>query len=181
MAHSGALSQTCLMQNHRALILRSNRFLGTTLVEKGLVSSSDLEAANEKFMEIIQASELKRASILSILQFELKVLDETVLLEHLVDEYDLGLIDLNYVELRSLRGYNVDENVCWATSTIPFDKVEDTYMVATCYYLSAPVVKYWEEQLDGPIVWLGTSSSSMSYGLEKIETIHQAERDSEEE
>lgn len=31
------------MQQHRALILRSNRFLGFSLVDEGLVSSGDLE------------------------------------------------------------------------------------------------------------------------------------------
>lgn len=163
------------MQEHRALILRSNRFLGSALVERGLVSVDDLEAANEKFMEAIQSSELKRASILSTLLFETKSLEERSLIEHLVDEEGLGLIDLNYVDLRSLRPFNVDISLCWASSTIPFDKVENTYMVATCYWLSAPVVKHWEELLDGRVIWYGTSINSMTRALERIEEIHQAE------
>jgi len=163
------------MQEHRALILRSNRFLGSALVERGLVSVDDLEAANEKFMEAIQASELKRASILSTLLFETKSLKEESLIEHLVDEEGLGLIDLSYIDLRSLRPYHVDLSLCWASSTIPFDKVEDTYMVATCYWLSAPVVKHWEDLLDGRVIWYGTSTNSMTRALERIEEIHEAE------
>lgn len=163
------------MQEHRALILRSNRFLGSALVELGLVSTDDLESANERFMEAIQASELKRASILSTLLFESKTLDEQTLLEHLVEEEGLGLVDLNHIELRSLRPYNVDLSLCWVTSTIPFDKIENTYMVATCYKLSAPVVKHWEELLDGPVIWYGTSTNSMTRALERLEEIHDAE------
>ncbi|MFO8026484.1 MAG: hypothetical protein R6U56_02330 [Opitutales bacterium] len=163
------------MQEHRALILRSNRFLGSALVDRGLVSVDDLESANESFMEAIQASELKRASILSMLLFEKKTLEEQVLMEHLVEEEGLGLIDLNHIDLPSLRPFNVDLSLCWATSTIPFDKIEKTYMLATCYRLSAPVLKYWEEFLDGPVIWYGTSIISMTRALERIEEIHAAE------
>ena len=162
------------MQEHRALILRSNRFLGSALVERGLVSTDDLESANEKFMEAIQASELRRASILSTLLFESKALEEQ-LLAHLVDEEALGMIDLTHIDLRSLRPMNVETSLCWATSTIPFDKIENTYMLATCYWLSGPVVKHWEDLLDGRIIWYGTSTNSMTWALEQIEEIHEAE------
>lgn len=165
------------MQQHRALILRSNRFLGSSLVNKGLLSSGDLEAANEKFMEAIQSPELLRnASILTTLLYDLKVLDETRLFEHIVEEHRIGLIDLNHIELRSLPMTELDMSLCWATSTIPFDKVEETYMVATCYYMSAPVVKYWEELLNGEIIWYGTSMASMSRGLERLEDVLAAEK-----
>lgn len=163
------------MQEHRALILRSNRFLGSALVDRGLVSTDDLESANEKFMEAIQSSELKRASILSTLLYDSKALKEQTLLEHLVEEEGVGLVDLSHVDLRSLRPYNVELSLCWATSTIPFDKIENTYMVATCYWLSAPVLKHWEEHLDGRVIWYGTSTTSMIRALERIEEIHEAE------
>lgn len=163
------------MQQHRALILRSNRFLGSALVDKGLVSSVDLEAANGKFMEAIQSSELKRASILSTLLFDLKSLDEDKLLEYMVDEERLGLVDLDFVELGSLRPMNVDISLCWASSTVPFDHVEGTYMLASCFHMSGPVVKHWEDMLDGRVLWYGTSTASLSRALERIEGIHEAE------
>ena len=163
------------MQEHRALILRSNRFLGSALVDRGLVSVNDLELANEKFMEAVQSSELKRASILSTLLFETKALEEKALIEHLVEEEGIGLIDLSHIELRSLRPFNLDIALCWASSTIPFDKIENTYMLATCYRLSAPVIKYWEEFFDGRVIWYGTSTTSMSRALERLEEIHETE------
>jgi hypothetical protein len=86
------------------------------------------------------------------------------------------LIDLNHIELRALPSTDIDLSLCWASSTIPFDKVDDTYMVATCYYMSAPVVKYWEDLLDGKIVWYETSMASMSRGLERLEDVLAAEK-----
>jgi len=163
------------MQQHRALILRSNRFLGSALVDKGLVSSGDLEEANDKFMEAIQLADLKRASILSTLLFDLKKLEEAKLLDYLAEELKLGLIDLDFVELQSLRPMNVDLSLCWASSTVPFDHVEGTYMLATCYYMSAPVIKHWEDVLDGRVIWYGTSITSLSHALERIEVIHENE------
>jgi len=165
------------MQQHKALILRSNRFLGSSLVNKGLLSSADLDSANEKFMEAIRSPELlKNASILTSLLYDLKVLDEARLLDYIVEEYGIGLIDLNQVQLRSLPSTELDLSLCWASSTIPFDRVEETYMVATCYYLSAPVVKHWEELLNGKVVWYGTSMASMSRGLERLEDVLAAEK-----
>jgi hypothetical protein len=166
------------MQQHRALILRSNRFLGSALVDKGLLTTAELEEANGKFMDVIQSSDLKRASILSTLLFELKSLDESKLLDYLVEEKKLALIDLNFIELRSLRSLGsmeIDISLCWASSTVPFDYVDGTYMIATCYYMSAPVVKHWEELLDGRILWYGTTISSLSRALGRIEEIHEAE------
>ena len=165
------------MQKYRALILRSNRFLGSSLVSAGLISSGDLEAANEKFMESIQDPELLRnASILTLLLYDLKVLDEAQLLQHSVDEYGVGLVDLNYIELRSLRPMNIDVSLCWATSTIPFDQVDGTYMLASCYYMSAPVIKYWEEQLGRKVIWYASSMASINRALERIDELHAAER-----
>jgi hypothetical protein len=109
------------------------------------------------------------------LLFETKSLDENALMEHLVEEEGLGLVDLNHIEVRSLRSFGVDLPLCWATSTIPFDKVENTYMVATCYKLSAPVVKHWEDLLDGRVIWYCTSTNSMTRALERVDEIHQAE------
>lgn len=167
------------MQQHRALILRSNRFLGSSLVNHGLLSDSDLEVANEKFMEAIQSPErLKNASVLSILSHDLGQLDEARLLKHLVDEYSIGLIDLNYVELRLLPNTELDLSLCLATSTLPFDEVDGTYLVASCYYMSAPVVKHWEDLLGGKVIWYGTSIISMSRALERMQDLTTA---SEEE
>jgi len=163
------------MQEHRALILRSNRFLGSSLVDKGLVTTVDLESANERFMQSIQSSDLKSASILTPLVFELEALDEAKLLDQIVEENELGLVDLRHIQMQSLKEWDVDLSLCWATSTVPFDKMGDTYLLATCYYMSAPVVKSWQDKLGGNILWYATSMSSLSNGLEQLETIEAEE------
>ncbi|MEM7791046.1 MAG: hypothetical protein AAF546_06580 [Verrucomicrobiota bacterium] len=170
------------MQQHRALILRGNRFLGSALVDKGLISQPDLEAANDKFMTSIQGSELKNSSILTSLLYDLKVLDENDLIAHTVEERGCGLIDLNHVELQSITSLDgVDPDLCWATSTIPFDKVEKTHLLASSYVLSAPVVKHWEQILDGTVIWYVATVTSISRGLETLDDIHRAEAEAAEE
>lgn len=142
---------------------------------------NDLESANEKFMGAIQQGEMRNASILNSLIYDLKVLEENKMIEYIVEEHELGLIDLSFIQLESLRPMNVDVDLCWATSTLPFDHVDGVYLVATCYYLSAPVIKHWEESLGGKIIWYITSCTSMTRALEKIVDIHQAEDDAEAE
>ena len=155
------------MQQHRALILRSNRFLASSLFDEGLISNGNLNAANEMFMGAIQSHELlKTTSLLSILISELKVLDEAKLLDHLFEQHSLGIIDLNYIELSSL--------------SLPFDKVDGIYMVATCYYMSTPVVKHWEALLNGKIIWYATSMASMHQSLERLESFLTAKQVTQE-
>ena len=157
------------------LILRSNRFLGSSLVDKGLVSSADLESANEKFMESIQANDLKRASILTSLLFELKALDENQLLSYTVEEHDLGMVDLRHVEIPSMTDLSVDLTLCWATSTIPFDKMGDTYLLASCYYLSAPVQKFWKEALGADVISVCDVRFFDCSWFERLDEIHAEE------
>jgi hypothetical protein len=141
----------------------------------------DLELANEKFMAVIQSGEIKHASILNALIYDLKVLDENKVINFTVEEREIGLVDLSFYELQSLNGMNIDLELCWATSTVPFDAIEGTYMLATCYYLSAPVVKYWEDALGGKVIWYATSCASMSRALERIQEIHNAEEEADED
>jgi len=164
------------MQQHRALILRSNRFLGSSLVDKGLITSEDLEAASEKFMGMIQDPEtIQNASVLSTLLFDQKTLEEAKLIDLIVEECKIGLVDLSQIQLGSLRPINIDISDCQATWTLPFDVFDGTYMIATCYYLSAPVIKFWEDQIEGDIIWYATSVAAMVRGLEHVQDLHDAE------
>lgn len=170
------------MQKHRALILRSNRFLGASLVDKQLITSEELEAASEKFMGMIQSPEtIQSASILSTLMFDQKTLEESKLIDLIVEECKIGLIDLAQIQLSSLRPMELDLETCMATWTLPFDVFDDTYMIATCYYLSAPVVKFWEDQIEGDIIWYATSVGAMVRALEAVQDIHDAEDAAAEE
>jgi hypothetical protein len=164
------------MQQHRALILRSNRFLGSALVDKELIKAADLEAANEKFMELIQSVDsMEKASVLYTLLYELKSLDESKLIEFLIDEHKIALIDLTQIQPNSLRPMGVELSECMATWCLPFDHIEGTYLMATCYYLSAPVLRYWDEKLKGNIIWYATPMASMIRSMGIIQDLHDAE------
>jgi len=160
------------MSEHRPLLMRSNRLLGSALIEHNLVKFEDLEAANERLLEIAATGDMRRSSVLNILAYETKVLREEDLLHHVVDDHGVGVIDL--------RGYDVPEEVkrdldlgaCWATWSVPFDKEEDFHFVATAYYLSPAVRAYWEKALGGQIIWQATTMDIIADFLDRV----QAER-----
>ena len=81
----------------------------------------------------------------------------------------IGLIDLNNYDLGKVRQLNIDPDLCWATYTIPFDKVENFTFCATAYYLSRPAIQHWEQQLGGPVIWYVSSVTSISYGIERLQ------------
>ncbi|MGK0176497.1 MAG: hypothetical protein ACJAUA_000641 [Zhongshania aliphaticivorans] len=158
------------MHKNRALILRSNRFLVSSLLDKKLITNAQMEAANEKFIEAAQTTNTyKNTSILKILLHDLKALDEDRLLSHISEEYKIGLVDLKQIELQESSPIEMDLSLCWATLTVPFDQVDQTFMLATCYYMSSPTLKYWEELLGGKIIWYATSMISVTSYLEGIE------------
>jgi hypothetical protein len=157
------------MSEHRTLLMRANRLLGAALVETNLVKVEDLAAANERLLELLQTSTERQATLLGVLMYEKKVLNEEDLLHHLVDNDGIDLIDLRSYDVPEEFRKNVDLGSCWATWTVPFDKEEDFYFVATAYYLSPAVHSHWEKQLGSNILWYATTLENISDFLEKIE------------
>jgi hypothetical protein len=149
--------------------MRANRLLGAALVEANLVKIEDLEAANERLLELLQSNAERQATLLGVLMYEKKVLSEDDLLHHLVDNDGIGLIDLRTYDVPEEFRKNVDLGSCWATWSVPFDKEEDFYSVATAYYLSPAVRSHWEKQLGNNILWYATTLENISDFLEKIE------------
>ena len=158
------------MSEHRTLLMRANRLLGAALVETNLVKIEDLGAANERLLELLQSNAERQATLLGVLMYEKKVLSEDDLLHHLVDNDGIGLIDLRTYDVPEEFRKNVDLGSCWATWSVPFDKEEDFYSVATAYYLSPAVRSHWEKQLGSNILWYATTLENISDFLEKIET-----------
>ncbi len=154
---------------HRPLLMRANRLLGANLVEANLVKIENLEAANERLLELVASGDSRQSTVLGILAYELKVVSEEDVLHHIVDEHSAGLVDLRSYDLSEDLRKSVDVGACWATWTLPFDKEEDVYFVATAYYLSPAVRTFWEKQLAGPIVWFGTTLEMLADCFEKIE------------
>jgi len=165
---------------YRSLLLRSNRFLGSALVNNNLVQVEELEAANEKLLEVIQTKNLKQASLLNILVYDLKILKEASLIDYLQDNYGIGLIDLNHYDLEKSVAKDIDLELCWATWTVPFDTVENFHFLASAYYISAPVLKFWDEQIEGNIVWYSAPISSISNTLTTLESSHEEEPQAQE-
>lgn len=154
------------MMQLRQLVLRSNRFLGSALVEKGLIDQSALEAANERLIDLLQRGETDRPCLLRLLIYELRVLDEEDLLDSLARGAPIGLVDLTQVSIKLPGGVTPD--VCAATGTIPFGQRDKHHFVATTYFMSKPVREYWEEQLTGEIVWFATTLEQMDRALEDL-------------
>ncbi len=157
-----------ISKEHKALILRSNRFLANALSEKGLVDAEDIDAANEKLLDAIEAGNLRQISVLNLLIFDLEKLEEKAYINYVVGEFKIGLIDLRSYRLRPLGNSMNDPEICWATWTIPFDLVGDYYLVASAYYPSRPVVEYWEKIADRPIVWYGATIQCITEAIDRI-------------
>jgi len=153
----------------RPLILRSNRFLGNNLVNQELITLEQLEEANNHLLDKIEAEVVREASILRILLWELEYLNEEEFLQFQVDQFELGLVDLDCFDMPEKLLDKVDLEECWATWTIPYDCEGDFYLVATSYFMSQPVKDFWEEKLGGKVLWFLTELASISRFIEKAE------------
>ena len=148
--------------------MRANRLLGAALVEHNLVKIEDLETANEKLIEVVATDQPRQSTILGLLAYDMKVLKEDDVLHHLVESEGVGLVDLRDYDVPEDSRKNLDLGAAWATWTVPFDREEDFYFVATAYYLSPAVRTFWEKQLGGPILWFGTTLDGIADYLEKL-------------
>lgn len=147
--------------------MRANRLLGAQLVEHNLVRIEDLENANEKLIEAVAGDQPRQSTILGILAYDMKVLKEDDVLHHIVESDGVGLVDLRDYEVPDDAKKHVDLGACWATWSVPFDREEEFWFVATAYYLSPAVRTYWEKTLGGPILWYGTTLEAIAEYLEK--------------
>ncbi|MBC2602185.1 hypothetical protein [Puniceicoccus vermicola] len=168
-----------ISKEHKALVLRSNRFLANTLNEYGLVNEEDIDEANERLLDAIDGGNPRQISVLNILIYDLKKLDEKDYINFVVKESKIGLIALSNYKLRPLGNAMNDPDVCWATWTIPFDLVGDYYLVATAYYPSRPVVEYWEKAADKPIIWYGASIQCVTEAIDRISQTDSADSEND--
>ncbi|MBC8009246.1 MAG: hypothetical protein H7067_04025 [Burkholderiales bacterium] len=159
-----------LSSEHRSLLMRANRLLGANLVEANLVKIDGLEAANERLLELISTGDYRKGSVLSILAYELQVLKESDALQHVMDDHGLGLVDLRSYEVPEDLRATTELGACWATWSVPFDREDGIYFIATAYYMSPAVRAFWEKYCDGPIVWYGTTMEVLSDYFEKLES-----------
>lgn len=153
---------------YRSLLLRANRVLGASLIEHNLVNIEHLETANERLFELLSSGISQQASLLGILLGEMGSIKESDLIGFVTKRFGIGLINLQAYNIEEKCRGLIDTNLTWATWTVPFDKEDEFYFVATSYYLSAAARAYWEEKLGGQIVWYVTSMDSIR---ETIDTL----------
>jgi hypothetical protein len=163
-----------MSKEHRPLLMRANRLLGASLVEHNLVKIEDLETANEKLIEIVASDQPRQTTILGILAYDMKVLKEDEVLHHVVESEGVGLVDLSEYEVPDDVKKQIDFGACWATWSVPFDREEEFWFVATAYYLSPAVRAHWEKTLGGPILWFGTTLEAIAEYLEKTSAAQKA-------
>jgi hypothetical protein len=166
-----------MSKEHRPLLMRANRLLGASLVEHNLVKIEDLETANEKLIEIVAGEQPRQSTILGILAYDMKVLREDDVLHHVVESEGVGLVDLSEYEVPDDVKKQIDVGACWATWSVPFDREEEFWFVATAYYLSPAVRSHWEKTLGGPILWFGTTLEAVAEYLEKYIAAQKAAAD----
>jgi len=153
---------------YRPLLMRANRLLGSALIEHNLVKFEDLEAANERLLEVAASGQVRQSSVLSILVYEKKVLREEDVLHHVVDDHGVGVVDLRGYEVPEEVKKDMDLDACWATWSVPFDREEDFHFVATAYYLSPAVRTHWEKKLGGQIIWQATTMDIIADFLDRM-------------
>jgi hypothetical protein len=164
------------MTEHRPLLMRSNRLMGSALVEHNFVKFEDLESANERVLELAGQGEFRQASVLGVLVCEKKVLREETVIHAAMEEHSLGVADLRHYDVPEDIRRGLDLGMCWATWTVPYDREEDCWFVATAYYFSAAVRTHWEKKLGGTIVWNVTSMDVIAEFLERLQ-LDRAESD----
>lgn len=89
------------------------------------------------------------------------------MVDRILEDHKIGLIDLSNFSMDHFAEMHVDPDLCLATYTVPFDKVEDFTLIATSYYLSRPILKHWEELFDGHVIWYYGSMASIPEAVER--------------
>lgn len=162
------------VSEQRQLLMRANRLLGSALIEHSLVKFENLEAANERLLELSAKGDFRQASVLGILVNEKKVLKEEDVIHLAQEEQGLGAVDLRHYDVPEEIRKEIDPAMCWATWTVPYDREEDFHFVATAYYFSQAVRTYWEKKLKGPIIWQTTSMEVIADFLDRLQADREA-------
>lgn len=153
---------------YKTLSLTANRALAAMLIESELVSVDDIDRANDQILAFIESGNLRQVSIINILAYELKVLDEADYISYVTEKLQFPLINLHNYNIRKFDDEGSNPDRCIATWSVPFDQVGDYTMVASTYCPAKAVIRHWEEILPTRILWYATSQSSISEALERV-------------
>lgn len=84
---------------------------------------------------------------------ETQALSEAGLLDEQIDNHGLSPCSLERVQIDPKEWEDIEIDACFATRTIPMDRVDDIVFLATSSYLSRPVREYWEGKYGQTLVW----------------------------
>ena len=152
---------------HRSLLMKANRQLGLTLADRNLLSASQLQEANERWLEWVAGGE-RGASLLRVITQSLKFLREEDLLRHTLEHEGAGLVDLRDFDVPDEFRRLPDPGVCWATWTVPFDRLDGFTCLASAYVLSPVAKAHWEGTIQGPVLWFGTTLDGLAEHLGRL-------------
>ena len=154
----------------KALALRANIALGESLVKFRLAEEEMIaEQGLPTLRKYLDQGNIKQASLLKILSWDLNLVNEKMIIDHHIEDYSLGHCNLSNYEIDQSLLSNFTLNECWATMSLPFDLLEGVFFVASCSYLSKVVVAHWEKRLCRDIVWYIVDLSSLTMTLERLE------------
>lgn len=151
-----------------SLLIKSNRVLGTRLVEVGLTTVEDMDHANEAFIGLARAKDIKRASLLRIMVYDNQTLKEESLLDYQLEHYPVGAVMLENYNLKEELVADIPLEIIRASWTLPIDRVGDRWFLVTAYYMSDVVRSYWEELLGGRITWYVSPLSQLETVFESM-------------
>ena len=160
-----------------SLLIKANRVLGTRLVEAGLSNLENMEKANEIFIDFARAKDLNRASLLRILIYDEQTLKESSLLDYQLDHLPVGAILLENYHLDEVLLAQHPVEFMRASWTLPLDFVNDRWYLATAYYMSDVVRKFWEERIGGRITWFVTTMNELETVFERMDALEAANQE----
>lgn len=151
-----------------SLMIKSNRVLGTRLVEAGLTTVEEMDKANEDFIGLARSKDIRRASLLRIMIYDHQTLAEESLLDYQLENYPVGAVMLDNYDRDEELYEEIPLELMRASWTLPIDRVGDRWFLATAYYMSDIVRSFWEEQLKGRINWYISSMSQLELIFESM-------------
>jgi hypothetical protein len=151
-----------------SLMIKSNRVLGTRLVEAGLTTVEEMDKANEDFIGLARAKDIRRASLLRLMIYDHQSLAEESLLDYQLEHYPVGAVMLENYDIDEELYEGIPLELMRTSWTLPIDRVGNRWFLATAYYMSDVVRNFWEERLDGRINWYISSMSQLELEFEAI-------------
>ena len=152
-----------------ALAESGNCEMGEELVRLKLAEQEAIDQVVPVFEEHLRNRNFKRACLLKILTWDLDLVDEKVVLDYQVEEFNLGYCNVVNYDLDRTRLPEFTFNECWVTMSLPIDFVNGVFFVSTASFLSANIKEHWEKRLTPNIIWFLSDLSSLTRALEQLE------------